>query len=196
MYGGTLRIFIRDFYATGLSPRVRGNPKQDICESRIGGSIPACTGEPEALEEPWLDPTVYPRVYGGTDEPWMGIPGHQGLSPRVRGNPRLGQVGESARGSIPACTGEPNPIRQRRRDGEVYPRVYGGTARRLLQWVWGAGLSPRVRGNLPGDTNTVAVTRSIPACTGEPPASFARSEERKVYPRVYGGTDWALISER
>ena len=52
---------------------------------------------------------VYPRAYGGTGpdpHPYTYI---DGLSPRVRGNPR---------------TGEPA------RD-EVYPRAYGGTSQTL-----------------------------------------------------------------
>ncbi len=34
----------------------------------------------------------------------------------------------------------------------------------------------------------LAMSRSIPACTGEPPLSIAYRTEREVYPRVYGGT--------
>ena len=148
-------------------------------------SIPACTGEPR-------------RRVGGTDSTWPGRWIQAGLSPRVRGNqmktcPHCGgaipaclpsRPLDSARyRSIPACTGEPGEP-----DRRVYPRVP----------LAGSGLSPRVRGesryrDRPGPvyprvrgnlgrrcqnagfngSSTGEPTprlRSIPACTGEPPA--------------------------
>ena len=50
------------------------------------------------------------------------------------------------------------------------------------------GLSPRVRGNRFVDPDAEYRMRSIPACTGEPPRLEYRRPERRVYPRVYGGT--------
>ena len=51
---------------------------------------------------------------------------------------------------------------------KVYPRVCGGTARRLTAWTSLAGLSPRVRGNLYPRLMSRVERRSIPACAGEP----------------------------
>ena len=78
---------------------------------------------------------------------------------------------------------------------EVYPRVYGGTGSSALNEPVGLGLSPRVRGNPAAFFLNQSEARSIPACTGEPPACRSRSTRRKVYPRVYGGTDVAWQSE-
>ena len=50
-----------------------------------------------------------------------------GLSPRVRGNPRLAEKGLCRRWSIPACAGEPHCTDTRRMSVAVYPRVCGGT---------------------------------------------------------------------
>ena len=89
-------------------------------------SIPACAGEPleqcRSLQE--------------------------GLSPRVRGNPRIEAMVPSGNRSIPACAGEPRLQRRDRR--RVYPRVCGGTGRLALR----AGSAVSIR--------------SIPACAGEP----------------------------
>ena len=50
----------------------------------------------------------------------------------------------------------------------VYPRVCGGTRNAWLDGLKHSGLSPRVRGNLAGVAQQIAVQGSIPACAGEP----------------------------
>ncbi len=66
--------------------------------------------------------------------------------------------------------------------------MYGGTV------IWASthnvawGLSPRVRGNPRPVRTRARPSRSIPACTGEPPKRPARHPGTPVYPRVYGGT--------
>ena len=50
------------------------------------------------------------------------------------------------------------------------------------------GLSPRVRGNRHCGSLFPPTQRSIPACTGEPDAYLNAFAQKKVYPRVYGGT--------
>ena len=50
------------------------------------------------------------------------------------------------------------------------------------------GLSPRVRGNRSGSAPLSVMTRSIPACAGEPSTSRGRTARSTVYPRVCGGT--------
>ena len=91
----------------GLSPRVRGNPARNCLAHWRSGSIPACAGEPASKSLMTWRQRVYPRVCGGTEFiPPVG-PGGRGLSPRVRGNPPAWRYPPSARGSIPACAGEP-----------------------------------------------------------------------------------------
>ena len=51
------------------------------------------------------------------------------------------------------------------------------------------GLSPRVRGNRSGSAPLSVMTRSIPACAGEPSACCFNGRSPRVYPRVCGGTD-------
>ena len=107
VYGGTRsRLALRQ-HRLGLSPRVRGN--RDGCSVRLHfrWSIPACTGEPDAVSDGDLFRGVYPRVYGGTlsSDTAGGTP--TGLSPRVRGNPCRSPCTRHRPRSIPACTGEP-----------------------------------------------------------------------------------------
>ena len=76
--------------SVGLSPRVRGNRRRDICGGRSDG-----------------EREVYPRVCGGTSASVPPDNVVSGLSPRVRGNRVTIQSRTGIPGSIPACAGEP-----------------------------------------------------------------------------------------
>ena len=188
MYGGTGVLTLTAPSTEGLSPRVRGNPKANDKIEELIRSIPACTGEPDAVACCAGSRKVYPRVYGGTNGSTTASRKSKGLSPRVRGN----RPADAARGrrkwSIPACTGEPIRVWSSGAWGRVYPRVYGGTHASHGHESWRTGLSPRVRGNQLRRTPHCAQGRSIPACTGEPTKWHASSRDHEVYPRVYGGT--------
>ena len=73
--------------ASGLSPRVRGNPDEVVARLGGRGSIPACAGEPRLGPPGLAVPAVYPRVCGGTNGSKGAKHPVEGLSPRVRGNP-------------------------------------------------------------------------------------------------------------
>ena len=125
--GGTTSKITPAAWATGLSPRVRGNLEADAVGYMGPGSIPACAGEPQ--RPPAIRPVdeVYPRVCGGN---------------------RFTVSAAAARyRSIPACAGEPYAGRPIRAIGAVYPRVCGGTHEPLAATANASGLSPRVRGN-------------------------------------------------
>ena len=145
--GGTWNGDGTAVWPAGLSPRVRGNRRDNRWRRRPAGSIPACAGEPLAEHNRRVVHGVYPRVCGGT----VGGDGDgnasDGLSPRVRGNrERFGAELDDDR-SIPACAGEPRARCRCWRIWEVYPRVCGGTYPRGAGRAFCRGLSPRVRGN-------------------------------------------------
>ena len=113
----------------------------------------------------------------------------EGLSPRVRGNPRsLSRMAQSLR-SIPACAGEPRFAALVLTEGRVYPRVCGGTVITTPPLTSVVGLSPRVRGNPQSFGNGLPSGGSIPACAGEPLPLPGRNHQARVYPRVCGGTE-------
>ncbi len=172
----------------GLSPRVRGNRSRCLPYLLPVRSIPACAGEPGRTPCGLSQGTVYPRVCGGTHPPLSHSPPpwvyprvcggtasggrspytYTGLSPRVRGNPRLVSVqGPGYR---------------------VYPRVCGGTGVVRPPRGLASGLSPRVRGNHSKMPGFGCQPRSIPACAGEPVPRQANAGPISVYPRVCGGT--------
>ena len=127
-------------------------------------------------------------MYGGTGARQRQRSAVRGLSPRVRGNLfGAGWSGPYDR-SIPACTGEPTRKKDIAPLSRVYPRVYGGTTLGLGCRLSVRGLSPRVRGNRCPACPVTPVSRSIPACTGEPRMGVLLGKCAWVYPRVYGGT--------
>ena len=90
-----------------------------------------------------------------------------GLSPRVRGNRDLFHGSGMCRRSI--------------------PRVCGGTIIRVVSPAPPMGLSPRVRGNR-SECSISIVSRSIPACAGEPchPHMVRSARVSGLSPRVRG----------
>ena len=173
---------------TGLSPRVRGNRFQRGQAGDDHRSIPACAGEPESRSSSGSWVTVYPRVCGGTTRCAGSVPNRCGLSPRVRGNLKGFDDDAVFNGSIPACAGEPRSVSAWEWDGEVYPRVCGGTAVGVGVGMGWGGLSPRVRGNRRGTVMPDRNIGSIPACAGEPAPFRSEICLTAVYPRVCGGT--------
>ena len=147
--GGTITSRYKSGCSTGLSPRVRGNPVKPGNVAAPPRSIPACAGEPAAMDVAAAKVSVYPRVCGGTLGDLTLLLASVGLSPRVRGNlDKCTACGQSRR-SIPACAGEPEGI--------------------VIRWDRLRGLSPRVRGNLDQLSSSCSATvGSIPACAGEP----------------------------
>ena len=172
----------------GLSPRVRGNQRNDRRGSGEERSIPACAGEPYLNSSHCQSFPVYPRVCGGTIDTGQMRQAVTGLSPRVRGNQPLPARRKCWPRSIPACAGEPFADDVIEWKPEVYPRVCGGTALPMPGTSADAGLSPRVRGNPLYTVNRDVVKGSIPACAGEPDSGDCGPAAQRVYPRVCGGT--------
>ena len=186
--GGTRWCFTTRRANTGLSPRVRGNPRYASARSPWVRSIPARAGEPNPDVNHRVGVGVYPRACGGTLASIPPVAGYVGLSPRVRGNlPRFGRQPVLG-GSIPARAGEPDPVAVSVVHDKVYPRACGGTRAWCVDCGTKKGLSPRVRGNRPGHHVKSFAKRSIPARAGEPQFHAGYAFQRRVYPRACGGT--------
>ena len=168
MCGGTDAVHPILDQGVGLSPRVRGNHTWPPKRPRTSRSIPACAGEPPAGDCASGHFEVYPRVCGGTIGAVAGVGDVDGLSPRVRGNPRIICPSKAHKGSIPACAGEPVGWSFDGTPSSVYPRVCGGTSLPHDTVIDDGGLSPRVRGNQDSRSGGAPQFGSIPACAGEP----------------------------
>ena len=137
---------------------------------------------------------VYPRVCGGTIRLSAAVQQRRGLSPRMRGNPWLGNNRKPRVRSIPAYAGEPAGSFRTAGSARVYPRVCGGTDSDFGRTRPAAGLSPRMRGNPSWLLRVLSDRRSIPAYAGEPSGCGMRASRWTVYPRVCGGTPAAQYS--
>ena len=166
--GGTWTCFTRASAASGLSPRVRGNPGLHLLDKLALRSIPARAGEPPSSRRGTPVARVYPRACGGTPAEIVPPNVGQGLSPRVRGNLLRETQGSLATRSIPARAGEPAATLVQATLVGVYPRACGGTGPGRCPGGSLQGLSPRVRGNRGSGYFGSDVKRSIPARAGEP----------------------------
>ena len=186
--GGTVSAGRSPCSSAGLSPRVRGNPsRRSRTDGRLG-SIPASAGEPRGRRRIPRRREVYPRECGGTIGDLTYAERAEGLSPRVRGNPRPTSAVRWWIGSIPASAGEPDVRGRWRRGARVYPRECGGTPIGKSMSVDRQGLSPRVRGNREVGASFGGDLRSIPASAGEPEEFRNLKALTTVYPRECGGT--------
>ncbi len=169
--GGTRVQLRRGLCSSGLSPRVRGNLPKVGAEIILLGPIPAGAGEPHRDMVMTDDHWAYPRGCGGTDEIHEVASHSDGLSPRVRGNQRLGLGNTGLLRPIPAGAGEPVPVSGEACGGWAYPRGCGGTGWQGEGGDPQMGLSPRVRGNLEWMRRGTGTARPIPAGAGEPDCS-------------------------
>ena len=186
-------------YASGLSPRVRGNRGSVQLDGSATGSIPAGAGEPAPMRSGSAIQRVYPRGCGGTHSAGIPLNVVQGLSPRVRGNLCLGEVQHAVARSIPAGAGEPDDEARAPCFRGVYPRGCGGTVVVSKVTPVTRGLSPRVRGNLMIEAlafdqqHSRSTSRGLsPRVRGNPSSSVyprgCGGSGVRVYPRGCGGT--------
>ena len=172
----------------GRSPRVRGNQQVAAAFRPDPGTIPACAGEPRAARRPHQGRRDDPRVCGGTCPSISTLTLDMGRSPRVRGNRPDDSDSELARGTIPACAGEPSYVYNHSSSPWDDPRVCGGTVYEHWERQEQTGRSPRVRGNLLVNHFAIFEAGTIPACAGEPHTAPRRRRAPGDDPRVCGGT--------
>ena len=114
--------------------------------------------------------------------------GCKGLSPLARGNRQPIPAGDSGRGPIPACAGEPDPTRGGLISMRAYPRLRGGTKPSAFACRAERGLSPLARGDRFSGRCGRRCAGPIPACAGEPPEHSRVAGASWAYPRLRGGT--------
>ena len=165
---------------------MRGSPLRPSHDRRGDGSIPACAGQPYPRCPQSSEGRVYPRVCGAAAQEHEAVRPRSGLSPRVRGSPGSKSTGSGGAGSIPACAGQPSYDNLVKLVMEVYPRVCGAAPCPRRIQAQHPGLSPRVRGSLGFVWQRRPVSRSIPACAGQPGTMGSWRGRLRVYPRVCG----------
>ncbi len=170
--------------------------------------IPARTGQPRISRQKRLRCRAYPRSHGATLTSSSTPTRIRGLSPLARGNRKWRPRGPSAKGPIPARTGQPPEADLNNNWKRAYPRSHGATADILGPGFKADGLSPLARGNLkdfifdlwdagpiPARTGQPidsgrndAVFWPIPARTGQPVVIASHLADSGAYPRSHGAT--------
>ena len=198
--GGTVWTSSPRCWSSGLSPRLRGNRMDDAVRGAGPRVYPrACGGTIELHGSRGWSPVypracggtmtrVYPRACGGTLTLHADVSQGDGLSPRLRGNPRGWWRTPGPSGSIPAPAGEPKTPGKWSSSATVYPRACGGTRQVIHQPLQVLGLSPRLRGNRGRVPDSLSSYGSIPAPAGEPSRPAIIRSRTWVYPRACGGT--------
>ena len=176
------------FDVPGLSPRMRGNRNDDEVATLIRGTIPAHAGEPWGSTSWAWHRRDYPRACGGTRIREGRNAVEQGLSPRMRGNPRKSRSSARPARTIPAHAGEPILMNQENKSTRDYPRACGGTIPGSPIHSSTLGLSPRMRGNLYRLDDQRQLDGTIPAHAGEPSSARISGISSRDYPRACGGT--------
>ena len=194
--GGASFACTVDGCTRGPSPRVRGSLHRVGRALAVCRSIPACAGEPETGRKKRKKKKVHPRVCGGARRPRPRPINDQGPSPRVRGSQQTRTLQKAARGSIPACAGEPTQVCRLLCFAKVHPRVCGGANNFLICSITSRGPSPRVRGSQRSIFSPFVQDGSIPACAGEPLPHDQIHPAFEVHPRVCGGARRCLLSYR
>ena len=151
----------------GSSPRVRG--KRAVLDGGLqdGGLIPACAGKTTTGVSNDDGSQAHPRVCGENSTTWIDSATSAGSSPRVRGKPCSGRVGQGLGRLIPACAGKTVRRSQCRGPHGAHPRVCGENLDPSLTGRWVGGSSPRVRGKHNRIQELLERLRLIPACAGK-----------------------------
>ena len=109
-----------------------------------------------------------------------------GPSPRARGSPLPGLVGQPLAGSIPASAGKPQTAGAAKQRSEVHPRERGEASSSLMPLPPPPGPSPRARGSRSPGGRAKVDHGSIPASAGKPGNSRGLPRLSGVHPRERG----------
>ena len=153
---------------TGSSLRAQGSRRDWTDRPVIEGFIPACAGEPRRTRPTPTASGVHPCVRRGAFYFKYRVRVPSGSSLRAQGSHILHSRRARLCGFIPACAGEPRPLRQCRRRSGVHPCVRRGAPSKGSKRRFSAGSSLRAQGSLISTNCRVEEVRFIPACAGEP----------------------------
>ena len=191
----------------GSSPRVRGTLDVQNVGRGLGGIIPACAGNTNALLKPLAPKRDHPRVCGEHTIPQIFLVEiardhprvcgehaedlherhiFQGSSPRVRGTRLSAWSWPTMAGIIPACAGNTGSTSTGSTPPGDHPRVCG---EHTLMYRWArmyVGSSPRVRGTLARRLLQQALRGIIPACAGNTGFLTDKTVVCGDHPRVCG----------
>ena len=170
----------------GSSPRVRGKRTSRVAATVLPRLIPARAGK-----TPWRAPTraaawAHPRACGENANMLIRECWARGSSPRVRGKPGAGRVGQGLGRLIPARAGKTGKSMLLAVPVGAHPRACGENGRPGSRRRRAVGSSPRVRGKRMVWPSKTATPRLIPARAGKTPCSVTSTWVPGAHPRACG----------
>ena len=153
-------------FASGPSPRIRGEYMVCVQWQAVMGTIPANTGRIVSVLRTQRRQADHPREYGENIGSIHTTAHVDGPSPRIRGESCVPTLTRYTARTIPANTG-----RMGLEDLSFYvkwdhPREYGENAWDFLKSKLGTGPSPRIRGEYSKRNQIIGLRGTIPANTG------------------------------
>ena len=177
---------LRNAFAVGSSPRVRGKPHARGDRTRVRRLIPARAGKIRRASSRGWARRAHPRACGENRHLQHGRVVSHGSSPRVRGKRRTPRSPHPVGGLIPARAGKTAVVCGLAGFRRAHPRACGeNTSQSSSTWTV-AGSSPRVRGKLRGRPGGRHDDGLIPARAGKTPRAPWRPSRRWAHPRVCG----------
>ena len=164
--GENLVVRLRNAFAVGSSPRVRGKPHARGDRTRVRRLIPARAGKIRRASSRGWARRAHPRACGENRHLQHGRVVSHGSSPRVRGKRRTPRSPHPVGGLIPARAGKTRGRRWSCSDPPAHPRACGENPQVL---------PPRQGGR-----------RLIPARAGKTPRAPWRPSRRWAHPRACG----------
>ena len=190
--GENLVVRLRNAFAVGSSPRVRGKPHARGDRTRVRRLIPACAGKTEDSQISTPGGRAHPRACGENDPSLWIRHASTGSSPRVRGKPPWCADWRDSAGLIPARAGKTHPKTGYISSIWAHPRACGENSRTRRATCKPPDSSPRVRGKHEAAAGVVQIPRLIPARAGKTPRfSHPARAVAGSSPRVRGKPGWA-----
>ena len=177
---------LRNAFAVGSSPRVRGKFGERAPVVGLDGLIPARAGKIRRASSRGWARRAHPRACGENRRGVRtgGIP--PGSSPRVRGKRRTPRSPHPVGGLIPARAGKTAVVCGLAGFRRAHPRACGeNTSQSSSTWTV-SGSSPRVRGKHEAAAGVVQIPRLIPRVRGKPPGSPTPPGRSPAHPRACG----------
>ena len=160
---------LRNAFAVGSSPRVRGKPHARGDRTRVRRLIPARAGKIRRASSRGWARRAHPRACGENRHLQHGRVVSHGSSPRVRGKRRTPRSPHPVGGLIPARAGKTAVVCGLAGFRRAHPRACGeNTSQSSSTWTV-SGSSPRVRGKHEAAAGVVQIPRLIPARAGKTP---------------------------
>ena len=168
---------------------MRGKLSRGRCHGHALRIIPAHAGQTRGRGTSAMIPTDHPRACGANGGwKFRKSQGH-GSSPRMRGKQspehrrcRTGRI-------IPAHAGQTYRCRLRPGQCPDHPRACGANSRFLLFISSSSGSSPRMRGKLSAELESLRTERIIPAHAGQTRPARRTTPKETDHPRACGAND-------